>query len=196
MPALGQPFTAEHAQPGNDKQVILSHTLWTTRFGGDPAIVGRDIRLSGETYRVLGVMPGDFLSPGREVVLWVPFAFTPDQTTDNARGNEFSTMVGRLRPGATLAQANEQIAAIVKRNIERLPTRAAFAVSSGFSGYAVPYRDEIVGDISTPLFILQVGVLLVLLIACANVANLQLIRAPRGTRNSRFAPRSAPENGR
>ncbi len=99
---------------------------------------------------MVGVMPEDFLSPGREIALWVPFAFTPDQMSDNARGNEFSTMVGRLRRGATIEQANAQIAAIVKRNIERLPTRAAFAVSSGFSGYAIPYRDEIVGDIGTP----------------------------------------------
>jgi putative ABC transport system permease protein len=188
-PAIGQPFTAEHAQPGNDKQVILSHTLWTTRFGGDRSIVGRDIRLSGEAYRVAGVMPEHFLSPGREIVLWVPFAFTPEQTTDNARGNEFSTMVGRLRPGATIAQANEQIAAIVKRNIARLPARAAFAVSSGFSGYAIPYRDEIIGDVGTPLFILQAGVLLVLLIACANVANLQLIRAT--ARHKELAIRTA-----
>ena len=126
-PAIGQPFTAEHAQPGNDKQVILSHALWTTRFGGDRSIVGRDIRLSGEAHRVVGVMPEDFLSPGREVALWVPFAFTPEQMSDNARGNEFSTMVGRLRRGATIEQANAQVAAIVKRNIERLPTRAAFA---------------------------------------------------------------------
>ena len=138
---------------------------------------------------MVGVMPEDFLSPGREVALWVPFAFTPDQMSDNARGNEFSTMVARLRRGATIEQANAQIAAIVKRNIERLPTRAAFAVSSGFSGYTIPYRDEIVGDIGTPLFILQVGVLLVLLIACANVANLQLIRAT--ARHKELAIRTA-----
>jgi putative ABC transport system permease protein len=188
-PAIGQPFTEEHAKPGNDKVVMLTHTLWTTQFGGDRSLIGRDIRLSGEPYRVAGVLPEDFLMPGREVALLVPFAFTPEQMADTARGNEFSNMVARLRPGATIEQANAQIAAIVKRNIERLPARAAFAVSSGFSGYAIPYRDEIVGDIGTPLFILQVGVLLVLLIACANVANLQLIRA--SARHKELAIRTA-----
>jgi predicted permease len=188
-PAIGQPFTEEHGKPGNDKVVVLTHSLWTTQFGGDRSLVGRDIRLSGEPYRVAGVLPEDFLMPGREVALIVPFAFTPEQMADTGRGNEFSNMVARLRPGATIEQANAQITAIVKRNIERLPARAAFAVSSGFGGYAIPYRDEIIGDVGTPLFILQIGVLLVLLIACANVANLQLIRAT--ARHKELAIRTA-----
>src|SRR5829696_6534296 len=91
--------------------------------------------------------------------------------------NGFSSMIGRLRPGATIDQLNAQMKTIVERNIERLPARAQFARSSGFSGFAVSMRDQLVGDMRTPLLILQGGVLLVLLIACANVANLLLMRA-------------------
>jgi putative ABC transport system permease protein len=139
--------------------------------------VGRDLRLNGEAHRVVGVLPADFELLSPEVALLVPFSFTPQQMSDNARGNEFSEMLARLRPGATIAQANAQFKTIVDRNIERLPARAAFAKSSGFGGYAVTMRDELVGDVRAPLYLLQAGVIVVLLIACANVANLLLMRA-------------------
>ncbi|MDQ3421324.1 MAG: ABC transporter permease [Acidobacteriota bacterium] len=177
QPMLGRAFTEEEAKPGADKQVILTHTLWRTRFGGDASIVGRDIRLSSEIYKVVGVLPADFELPGRETGALVPFAFTAQQMSDAGRGNEFSQMIARLRPGATIALANSQFKTIVDRNLERLPQSADFVKTSGFSGYAVPMRDEIVGDTREPLVLLQMGVLLVLFIACANVANLLLMRA-------------------
>ncbi len=133
--------------------------------------------MNGEAYRVVGVLPVDFELPSRDVAVLMPFAFTPEQTSDNARGNEFSTMIARLRPGTTIAQVNAQMKTIVDRNIERLPARARFAQLSGFGGYAISMRDQLVGDIRTPLLVLQAGVILVLLIACANVANLLLMRA-------------------
>ena len=107
----------------------------------------------------------------------VPFSFTPSQMTDNGRGNEFSSMIARLRPGATIAQANAQMKAIVANNASRLPARSPFWTSSGFGGYAVSMRDQLVGDTRAPLFVLHAGVLVVLLIACANVASLLLARA-------------------
>ena len=176
-PVLGQAFTEEHARPGGDKFAILTQALWTSHFAGDRAIVGRNIRLNGEPYTVAGVMGPDFAWPARDVTVLVPFAFTPAQMSDNERGNEFSSMIARLRPGASIGQLNEQIKTIVTRNLERLPERQAFAQTSGFSGFAVPMRDEIAGDAKTPLLVLQTGVLLLLLIACANVANLLLMRA-------------------
>ena len=97
--------------------------------------------------------------------------------SDQGRGNEFSQMIARLKPGATIEQVNAQMKTIVDRVLERLPQRQAFARTSGFSGYAVPIRDQLVGDLRTPLYFLQIFVLLVLLIACANVANLLLMRA-------------------
>jgi predicted lysophospholipase L1 biosynthesis ABC-type transport system permease subunit len=118
-----------------------------------------------------------FVAPGREIGLLVPFAFTPQQMSDDERGNEFSTMVARFRPGGTVAQLDAQMKAIVQRNLERLPGARAFAESSGFGGYAIAYHEQVVGDIRPALLVLQAGVVVVLLIACANVANLQLLRA-------------------
>jgi putative ABC transport system permease protein len=177
QPFLGRGFTEDEAKPGADKFAVLSHGLWNSRFGADRAIVGRDIRLNGEAYRVVGVLPADFEGPSRDIALLVPFAFTPEQMSDNARGNEFSSMIARLRPGATIQQLNAQIKTIVDRNNDRLPTRAQFSKSSGFGGFGVSMRDQLIGDVRTPLLVLQAGVILVLLIACANVANLLLMRA-------------------
>ena len=177
QPILGRGFTEDEAKPEGDKYVILTYGLWTSHYGADRGIVGRDIRINGEAYRVVGVLPADFELGSNEVALLVPFSFTPQQMSDNARGNEFSQMIARLRPGATIAQADSQFKIIADRNIERLPARAAFAKTSGFGGYAVSLRDELVGDVRAPLYVLQAGVIVVLLIACANVANLLLMRA-------------------
>jgi predicted permease len=177
QPFLGRGFTEDEAKPGADRFAILTYPLWNTRFAADRAIVGRDIRLNGEPYRVVGVLPADFELPSRDIAVLVPFSFTPEQVSDQGRGNEFSSMIGRLRPGATIEQLDGQMKVIVDRNLERLPQFQSFARTSGFGGYAVPYRQQIVGDIRTPLYQLQTGVLVVLLIACANVANLLLMRA-------------------
>ena len=177
QPFLGRGFTDDEAKPGADKFVLLTYGLWNSRFAADRGIVGRDIRLNGEAYRVVGVLPAGFELPGRDIAVLVPFGFTPEQMSDNARGNEFSMMIARLRPGASIAQFDAQMKTIVDQNNERLPTRAQFAKRSGFGGYAVPIRDQLVGDVRTPVLVLQAGVVLVLLIACANVANLLLMRA-------------------
>jgi putative ABC transport system permease protein len=177
QPFLGRGFVESEAQPGADKFAILSYTLWNAQFAADRSVVGRTIRLGGEAHQVVGVLPIDFELPGREVGVLVPFAFTPVQMSDQGRGNEFSQMIARLAPGATIEQFNGQMKTIVDRNLERLPQRQVFARRSGFGGFALPIRDELVGDLRTPLYILQVFVFLVLLIACANVANLLLMRA-------------------
>ena len=176
-PSLGRGFAEEDATPGADRFVVLTHDLWTTRFGADPAVVGRPIRLDGDAYDVVGVLPADFDLPRRDVVILVPFSFTPEQMSDSARGQEFSSMIARLRPGATVEQFEAQMATIVDRVLDRIPGRRAFAETSGFGGYAVPIREQLVGDVRTPLMVLQASVLFVLLIACANVANLLLMQA-------------------
>jgi len=176
-PFIGRGFTEEEAKPNADRFAILTHGLWVSHYGADPSIIGRDIHVNGEAHRVVGVLPADFEIPSRDVALLVPFSFTPEQMSDNGRGNEFSSMIARLRPGASLEQADAQFKTIVARNIERLPQLQSFAKTSGFGAYAVGLRDQIVGDVRTPLLVLQAGVVLVLLIACANVANLLLMRA-------------------
>ena len=177
QPVLGRGFTDAEATPDADKFVILANGIWVSRFGADPGLVGRDVRLNGEAYRVVGILPADFDLPSRDVAALVPFAFTPQQMSDQGRGNEFSSMIARLRPGATIQQLDAQMKVIVQQNLQRLPQFKTFASTSGFGGYAVGIREQLVGDVRTPLYVLQVGVLVVLLIACVNVANLLLMRA-------------------
>lgn len=176
-PALGRAFTDADATPGREQLAILTHAFWQARFGGDPAAVGASIELDGVPYQVVGVLDPDFAVPSPDISLLVPFAFTPQQMSDQGRGNEFSSMIARLRPGATAEQASSQFRTIVARNLERLPERRGFVETSGFTGYAADLREELVGDFRAPLMLLQAGVVVVLLIACANVASLLLIRA-------------------
>jgi putative ABC transport system permease protein len=175
-PQLGRAFANEDATPGDTRCVILTDAFWRSHYGADASLVGRTIQVNGENHLVVGILPRDFELPVREVSLLVPFAFTPAQMSDQERGNEFSMMIARLRKGATVGQFDAQMQAIVVRLIDRLPRRAAFMRNSGFTGMAVPIRDQLVGDARAPLWLLQAGVLLVLLIACANVANLLLMR--------------------
>lgn len=182
QPALGRAYTEAESQTGADQVVMLSHELWRTHFAADPAIVGREIRLNDLAYRVVGVMPVGFAFPDRETALWVPYAFSAEQRSDDERGNEYSASIGRLRDGATLAELEAQMQALVASTAERLATtedgaeRAAFYRSGGFQGRAKSLRDAWVGQMKPVLKLLQAVVAVVLLIACANVANLFLTR--------------------
>jgi len=179
-PALGQAFTEAHAVPGQDKVAVISHALWSNRFNADPGVLGRDVRLNGEPFRVVGVMPEGFAFPNSQVQVWVPFAFSTDQMSDNERGNEYSNSIGRLKPGATIEALNREMDTIVARNVERLNSPQFNAVDfierTGFTGRAESLREVQVGAARTMLLVLQGAVAMVLLIACANVANLMLTR--------------------
>ena len=175
-PAMGRAFTDEEATIGNEHVVMLSDELWRTRFGARADIVGSDIELDGEPHRVVGVMPASFGFPYRNVEAWLPFAFTPQQISVQERGNDFSTTVGRLAPDATIDGLNAELDTITQRQIELYPDGAAFREATGFTGRATGLREYVVGDVEQRLYLLQGIVLAVLLIACANIASLQLAR--------------------
>ncbi|MEN1728730.1 MAG: ABC transporter permease, partial [Pseudomonadota bacterium] len=176
-PELGRVPDASHADPGNDRVVVLDHGLWQQLFGGRSDVVGRDLRLDGERYEIIGVMPRGFVFPNQNVRMWVPFAFTPEQMSDQERGTEYSQMIGRLKPEATVEQVQQQLDRIQQVNQEAAPVGVAeFWTNAGFGGRVVDYRSELISELRAPLFLLQIAVALVLLIACANVANLMMAR--------------------
>jgi predicted permease len=189
QPAIGRAFTDDEATTGNDRVVVLSHQFWSTRFGARRDIVDHDIRLDGESFRVIGVMPEGFGYPNRDIDAWMPFAFTPQQMSDAARGNQFSTSLGRLRPGATIDGLNAELAAIVSRNVAEGRLNPDAVSVAGFTGRAQALRENQVGTLAPMLLLLQGIVAAVLLIACANVANLQLARTT--TRRKELAVRAA-----
>ena len=174
---LGRVFGDAEAQPGADHVVVLSHALWKNRFASNPAIVGQTIRLNTEPYTVIGVMPEWFYFPTPLVQAWVPFAFKPAERTDDERGNEYSSMIARLKPGATLAVVQRDLDTIQTRLAERLPDSREFWKTSGFGGRANGFLEQNVANIRAMLWLVQAGVAAALLIGCANVASLLLTRA-------------------
>ena len=187
-PMLGRAFTDEEAMLGNERVIVLSTRLWSTRFGASEAAIGEDIELDGEQFTVVGVMPERFVFPDRSVDAWVPFAFTPEQMSDSERGNEFAGSVGRLRPGATIEGLTAELDAIVQRNLAAGRLQSDIR-TTGFTGRAQSLRERMIGDYRPILAVLHGIVLAVLLIACANVANLQLARV--STRRKELATRVA-----
>lgn len=178
-PILGRAFTEEDATFGNDKFAMLSYGLWKDMFARDRNVIGKDIRLSGVPYRIVGVMPQrfDVQSLESETKLWVPFAFEPRQTTDDARHNNNWGMVARLKPGVTVAYAQRRIDAVNRANIERFPKFRKLLEDAGFCTKVVGLKEELVKSIRATLYLLQAAVAFVLLIGCVNVANLMLVRS-------------------
>ncbi len=175
--ALGRVFTDDDAQPGAPKVVVLSHALWKNRFGADPSLVGKTIRLNTEPVTVVGVMPDGFYFPNPRAQAWVPFVFTPHDRSDDERGTEYSSMIARLKPGATLAAVQRDLDTIQARNAERLADQREFWKNAGFGGRAAGFLEQNVENIRGMLWLVQAGVVAALLIGCANVASLLLARA-------------------
>jgi predicted permease len=193
-PALGRVFTDTDAQPGNDRVIVLSHPLWKNRFGANPAIVGTTIRLNTETYTVIGVMPETFYFPSPRTQAWVPFTFKPRERTDDERGNEYSSMIARLKPGATAETVQRDLDIIQARNAERLTDSREFFKNTGFGGRTAGFLEQNVANIRGMLWLVQAGVAAALLIGCANVASLLLARAV--ARERELAIRAALGAGR
>ena len=176
-PALGRPFTEQDGEPGNEKKVLLTEALWQSQFGGDPSAVGRDLRLDGQPYSVVGVLPRAFqaLAPG--VLVCRPLAFTPEQKSDEHRHSNNYSNIGRLKPGATLEQAQAQIDTLNAANLERFPQYKEILTNAGFHTSVDRYSDHLVRAVKPTLYLLWGGALFVLLIGSVNVANLVLVRA-------------------
>jgi putative ABC transport system permease protein len=169
-PQLGRAFTPDEDQPGANGVVLISHLLWQRRFNGDPNIIGKSLKLNDASRTVVGVMPASFQFPTREDELWVPIAFSSEEAAN--RNRHYLEVLGRLKPGISVQQAQADMTAVATRLQQQYPDS-----NTDLGAEVTPLREQLVGDIKPALMILLGAVGLVLLIACANVANLLLARA-------------------
>jgi putative ABC transport system permease protein len=165
-PLLGRTFSQEEDHPGQGHVVVLGYALWRDHFGADPGILGRSIVLNGETYSVIGVMSPNFRFPSF-AQLWTPLAWTDEKRA--VRGNHNYLVIGRLQPGVDVRAAQAEISAISTRLEQLYPED-----DKGWGATIRPLREQLVGDVRPALLVLLGAVAFVLLIACANVANLVL----------------------
>jgi putative ABC transport system permease protein len=168
QPILGRTFAPEEDQPGHSHVILLSHAIWKSHFAADQNIVGQNIALDGQSYTVVGVMGPDFRFPDWAKV-WTPMAWTDAQR--QVRGEHHYLVIGRLKPGVQLPQAQAEMNTISSRLQQQYPED-----DKGWGAVLIPLREQIVGDVRPALLILLGAVAFVLLIACANVANLTLAK--------------------
>jgi len=174
-PQYGRIFQDSEGEIGSESKVILSYGLWQSAFGGDQQIIGRDVRVDGQPYTVVGVMPRSFSFIRNDVMLWRPLAFT-EQRKQQRHSNNWNN-IGRLKPGATVRQAQDQIDALNRANLDRFPQYKQLLINARFSTTVVPLQADLVRSVKPTLYMLWGGALFVLLIGCVNVANLVLVRS-------------------
>jgi len=194
VPQQGQLFTEADGEEGQEHKVVLSDGFWRSQFGGDPNMIGRELRLNGTKYTVKGVLPPKFRFLWQEIDVWVPAAFTAKEKSDDSRHSNNWQMVGRLKPGADVALAQQQVDAINARNDERFPHFRQILKDAGFHSVAVQLQADVVREIRPVIFLLWGGVLFVLLLGCVNIANLVMVRS--SVRAREMATRAAIGAGR
>jgi len=179
-PLLGRWFLPDEDRPGASRMVVLHHQLWQQRFNGDPKIIDRQIIFDGQPYTVIGVMPPGFEFPilPTGTRLWANSTIDPNDPSASRRNNTLNVIVARLKPGVSFEQAQANLQVVIQPQYTT-PVRVSL----------MPLRDQVVGDTRTPLLILLGAIAFVLLIACANVANLLLVRA--AARHKEIAVRTA-----
>jgi len=183
---IGRTFVSGEDAPGRDNSVVLSHDIWQQRFGGDPGIVGKSIDLEGTGREVVGVMPPDFHFPSVKTQVWVPLHNEPNNPTSYWAG-DYMPVIGRLRPGSTMDQAAADARLFQAKVFDLFPWVMPKAWNADIT--VIPLQSGMVADVKTRLLLLLGAVGLILLIACANVANLTLSRA--ATRQKEMGIRSA-----
>ncbi|MGA2428254.1 MAG: ABC transporter permease [Candidatus Acidiferrum sp.] len=179
VPVVGGLFTSDDDQPGRDHVAILSEGLWTRRFGRDPSIVGKNIQINLESYRVAGVIR-PILDYRVAAGVWMPLAFAPSETASGTRSPHNIDVIGRLKPGGSIQEARDEFRRIAAFIVEQYPNQAS--MDRGFSLDLEPLAKKQAGDLKTPLLVLIVAVGALMLIACANVSNLLLARAMKRRR--------------
>ncbi|HKS11283.1 MAG TPA: ABC transporter permease, partial [Pyrinomonadaceae bacterium] len=179
-PVLGRTFAADEDTKGKENVVVLSHALWVNRFGSDPQIIGRQVALSDVPVQVIGVMPADFSFPTAETDVWMPMVINPEQYSPF-----MMAAVGRLKPGLSIGAATSDTTSVLwnaaSENPKIISRKAPPPAGAGLKTVVVPLKEYIVGNVRDRLLIAQIAVAFVLLIACANVANLLLSRATKRT---------------
>ena len=173
-PLLGRTFSAAEGEIGAQQKIILSYGLWQQMFAGNPAALGREVRLDGRSYTVVGVMPQNFVFIDPEVRMWIPAAFTDEEKTVHHNNNWYN--IGRLKPGATIQQVEAQIDALNAANLEKFPQFKEVLINAGFHTSVEPLAEMVVRDVRSVLRLLWAGSVFVLLIGVLNVANLAFAR--------------------
>lgn len=176
-PALGRTFTDDEGEKGNEQKVVLSYGLWQQLYSGNAAVSGKEMRINGRLFTIVGVMPKGFQFMDPDARLWIPLAFTPEQRSDDARHQNNWYNVGRLKPGATLAQAQAQVDALNAANLDRFPKLKQLLINAGFHTRISRVQDVLVRDVRSTLYLLWIGAGFVLFIGGVNIANLAMARA-------------------
>ncbi len=176
-PVEGRIFDDSEGEIGNEQKVILSYGLWQQLYGGKREAVNQSIRLGGRPFTIVGVMPQSFQFEDPEARFWVPLAFTAQQKSDDARHSNSWYNIGRLKPGATIEQAQAEVNALNNANLERFPQYKQLLINAGFRTQVDRLQDILVRDVRPTLYLLWGGAILVLLIGGVNLANLTLARA-------------------
>jgi putative ABC transport system permease protein len=177
QPVRGRIFAEDEGQIGNTHKAVLTYGAWQEWFGGRGDAVGRDVRIDGEPYTIVGVLPKGFSFLDPDIKVWLPLAFTAQQRSDNQRHSNNFSYLARLKPGATVEQARQQIDALNARNLDRFPALKQILINARFHTVVVPLQQFLVRDVRGTLYLLWGGVLFVLLIGAVNVTNLMLVRS-------------------